>query len=223
MHNPYWDIVRDFPDGSLPFASWGPQRWQPAMYPAMALMMEARMAGKDLDLESLDVSGVNRDTLTNLYSFPIPHPDALKWVVDQLQGSSLVEIGAGTGYWASLLSQMGVDVLAYDKFPVDQGANTYHRSEAYHPVLQGDASSAALHPERVLYLSWPPYATPMGFEALSAYTGQGLLYCGERHGGCTADDDFFDLLHKEWEQVAACESHVTWHGIHDELTLYRRK
>ena len=41
----------------------------------------------------------------------------------------LVEIGAGPGYWSSLLQRRGVDIVAYDKTPPsNEGAsgNVYH-------------------------------------------------------------------------------------------------
>ena len=39
----------------------------------------------------------------------------------------LVEMGAGTGYWAHRLRSIGVDIAAFDHAPVDgERANRYH-------------------------------------------------------------------------------------------------
>jgi protein-L-isoaspartate O-methyltransferase len=53
----------------------------------------------------------------------------------------LVEVGAGTGYWAAALRRRGVDVLAYDLNPpaADTAeANVYHgRHPPFTEVLRG--------------------------------------------------------------------------------------
>jgi hypothetical protein len=47
-----------------------------------------------------------------------------------------VELGAGTGYWASFLAARGVDVVAYDK-----AAKRGEYVKMFFPVLQGDAGA----------------------------------------------------------------------------------
>ena len=93
----------------------------------------------------------------------------------------------------------------------------------FHPVKRGGTERAAAHPGATLFLCWPPYNTPMAYDALRFYPGDMLVYCGE-HYGCTANDDFFELLEREWEEVATnCMTHVSWDGLRDYVTIYTRK
>ena len=42
-----------------------------------------------------------------------------------------------------------------------------------------------------------------------------MIYCGENYGGCTANNDFFNLL-KEMEPINVINSvYKRWQGIHD--------
>jgi len=52
--------------------------------------------------------------MCHLYAYAIPTHAALERISWY---SPVLEIGAGTGYWASLLSKIGCDVIAYDRDP----------------------------------------------------------------------------------------------------------
>ena len=53
-----------------------------------------------------------------LYSWAMPNEEALRCVVHHSKTcAGIVEVGAGTGFWAALLASLGVDVLAFDKAP----------------------------------------------------------------------------------------------------------
>jgi hypothetical protein len=133
-----------------------------------------------------------------------------------------VEIGAGSGYWAWQLGQAGVDVTAYD--PVPPGPdNDFNSHKLYHPVTTGDHQAAALHPDRALMLCWPSYGASFAKQALHAYQGDTLIYIGEGVGGCCADHRFFSNVDRDWVRIAKAPHHVTYWGIHCELTIYRRK
>ena len=41
----------------------------------------------------------------------------------------------------------------------------------------------------------------MAARCLEHYTGQRLIYIGEGDGGCTADDQFHQMLEEHWEEV----------------------
>jgi hypothetical protein len=79
------------------------------------------------------------------------------------------------------------------------------------------------HPDRALFLCWPSFDDPWAAQALACYAGDLLIYAGEGEGGCTADDEFFKLLEAEWDELEYSPRHVTYRGIHDYLTAYRRK
>ncbi len=73
-------------------------------------------------------AGVRSDlTLTDLaqrYAYVLPDGASLAMLAEL---GPLVEVGAGTGYWAQRLRVLGVDVVALDQAPPDgDTANRYH-------------------------------------------------------------------------------------------------
>lgn len=202
--NPYWDIVSAMPS---------PERdiWE------NELCVESYGRFASGEYAHLPAT---RDTLVSSYAWAIPSPTDLALIDVHLDGRGVVEIGAGTGYWAWQLSQLGIDVAAYDIAP--RGNRQCHNIN-YHPVAEGGPEKAAEHPDRALMLCWPPYAKAMAHEALTAFTGDMLIYIGEGHGGCTADDAFHEALEADWEAVAGSGAdHINFFGIHSRLIIYRR-
>ena len=209
--NPYWDIVQTIPSNPIDM-EYG-NAWSPNWIR----------------------HGVSRDELCRTYSWAIPSPFALSFVAKWVK-LPVVEMGAGTGYWAWQLSQMGIDIIAYDQAPPDKtGTNHWHSPRngshgdltgetrpTYFPVQEGTPESLKAHSERVLFLCWPPYDDTMAFECLENYQGNRLVYIGEGSGGCTADDAFHERLDREWEEVANHRP-IQWFGIHDYITVYLRK
>lgn len=173
----------------------------------------------------------NRHELVRRFAWGIPSHEALEKIVQV--APRIIEIGAGTGYWAMLLSQYGCDVIAYDTEPHynAQAANEYY------PIEIGGPEMAQQHSDRALFLCWPPYNEPMATDALLAYEGDTLLYIGEGMGGCTANDEFHGLLgHGRWnwdtDEYEVPSSGWTlvetvdipqWDSIHDNLSIYKRK
>jgi hypothetical protein len=121
--------------------------------------------------------------LAHRYSYVLPQPHLIALLAHY---SPLVELGAGTGYWAYLLRLAGADVIAYDQAPL--GGD---RDNRYHPdvrpwidVREGDATVLPAHAERTLFLCWPPAFSAL-WEALQFYTGDLVVYIGD-HGRRTA-------------------------------------
>lgn len=213
VENPYWQQVQQFPgDQFLPVYS---PDWT--------------------CLETMKGQLPSREDLCRQYAWSIPDPASLAFVAQHLQPKA-VEIGAGVGYWAHLLAEMGVDIVCYDLFPPHlTGKNHYHSPrtkdqngllgvtrEVFYPVHAGNHLMAANYPDWTLFLCWPPYDESVASDCLDAYTGQKLVYIGEGEEGCTADDRFFEMLSEGWEMI---ESHkpVQWSGIHDFIEVYERK
>lgn len=166
--------------------------------------------------------------LRRLYSWGVPNDAALACIARCAEATGVVEVGAGTGFWAKALSKRGVDVRAYDAAPVDCASahNGHHALSANTPpppftaVLRRDArSAAAAHPRRVLLMCWPPpeddeslpqEARSMAADALGAYKGATVCFVGEGAPGVVADSApphtspatagplFFSLLARNW-------------------------
>jgi len=162
------------------------------------------------DLNSFRV----RQSLVKKYAWAIPNEEALQTLVKY---APIVEIGAGTGYWARCLRERGVDIKAYDKKPY---SNTYADNQ-WTAVSVGRARKAKQFSDHTLFLCWPPYASSLAYDCLRLYRGKTLVFVGESNGGCTGDDAFFDLLDKNY----TCKEVVhlpNWFGLHDYLCVYVR-
>lgn len=156
-----------------------------------------------------------RDSVVPLrlqYSFAVPTPGALACITAHC--SSLVEIGAGTGYWASLLP---IPVHAYDLVP----------SSTHYPVRSGGPESLLAHPDASLLLCWPD-ESDMARQCLDLYTGDIVVYIGETFGrtahghfGLTGDMAFHLRLAREFHPVAEVDL-PHWPGCLDVLRVYKR-
>lgn len=187
IENPYWSQVRQLPTHS-DWSGW----------------------------PRVITNPIARDRLVRQYSFAIPAPREVLWLAEQLRSfghDEIVEVGAGTGYWAWQLAQAGMTVHASDTHPP---AQTWHRVDAHDAV-----SAAKAHPDAALMLVWPPLGDPMARQALAAYKGDTVVYNGE-FGGCTADSGFHTELDKRWDQVAISPHHITYKDLSTSLTIYRR-
>ena len=63
-----------------------------------------------------DVMGATytiRSEAIQKYAFAIPNTEAIERIA---QHGPVVEMFAGSGYWASFLKQAGADIIAYDNF-----------------------------------------------------------------------------------------------------------
>jgi len=149
------------------------------------------------------------------YSYAIPNAQAIAALCDL---SPLIEVGAGTGYWASVVQERGGDIL-----PFDDGS--WYCRPRFWPrwttVFQGGASVVARYPGRTLFLCWPPSDDSMATDSLRLYTGRTFIYVGEGGGGCTGDDEFHAMLERDW--TLAREIMIPqWHGINDIMAVYER-
>lgn len=174
------------------------------------------------DLASLLLE--QRNDFVSEYCFTIPCYDILKKVASH---SPIVEIGAGSGYWARCLGEFGADVAAYDRFPPGQEDPWDWRSgnswfdESWCHIIDGDESAAASHPDRALFMAWPMPSSPMAYNALVHYKNAGgrtLIYIGDPHPSSSGDEHFYRELaqHKELERVDL----YGWPGINEKLIIY---
>jgi len=176
----------------------------------------SQLIDRDSKFESLEMKYYERRwELTEKYSFAIPNDEAIQLLVEH---SPILEVGAGGGYWAWLVTQVGGEVLA-----IDNKSRILHvehnkwfdvkRKKPYRTVKE--------NPDHTLFLCWPEYNNPFAYNCLSMYKGNRVVFVGE-WSGCCADEKFFDLLEKEWE----IETEIRipqWPFIHDNLWSLVRK
>jgi hypothetical protein len=113
---------------------------------------------------------------------------------------SVLEVGAGTGWFARHLHDRQVKIRAIDSRVGGCTQPIWWRSELYFDVQEMDALSVEKYEEDVIIMIWPCYETDFAFEvARRLKSGQILIYQGESQGGCTANDKFFEFVEKHLE------------------------
>jgi hypothetical protein len=175
-------------------------------------------------------------------AFARPTDTALRAIVEA-SPHGVVEIGAGTGYWARQLHDRGVDVAAFDIAPPPSLDNRWFPGlTPWYPVQVGDESAVDSYPERTLLLVWPTRNEDWGADAVARFAaagGQRIAFVGEVVGGRTGDDRLHALLgelDRCWSCAYGlgtspcvcgvrpqwCRSDTVVLSDRDELHLYRR-
>ena len=172
--------------------------------------------------EILDLRERRRE-LAALFSWAVPTDEALDVLAKH---APLVECGSGMGYWTALLQARGVEVIAYDLAPPNEGAmNRFHvRGRRPWTRIRRGSSDAAVrrHPDRTLFLCWPPYEDDAAsYAALRAYRGEVVIYVGERDDGATGSVRFHRELRLNWTLTEEIPL-PRWPRLRDALMIYRR-
>jgi hypothetical protein len=204
IDNPFWDAVKDCVE--------------PDSTNGHPVVGEYRL---DRSVADTVTKTPNRQRLVRQYCWTISDPDTVTFIAGHAR-NGLVDPIAGTGYWAYLLAQLGVEVVCYDLNPgTVLHHNGWHGEDLYAPVGEKDGAEAvALHPDKTLFLSWPPYETDVGARILAAYTGNRLIYIGEGQGA-TGDCELRQALEKDWTEVDSHQPVQFW-GVQDRVVVYER-
>jgi hypothetical protein len=166
------------------------------------------------------------------YAYAIPSPETIEWVTHFCGGRSLIEVGAGRGYWASQLSMAGLTVEAYELEPPDKVENisfpqSAGQTDVWYPVTAVDGLGFDGRADHVLFLCWPPgWGNTMASDVLASFESSGgeqLIYIGEPKGGKTGDDAFFDALAAHWELKSADPNFVSWWNMGDDAQGWVRQ
>jgi hypothetical protein len=159
-----------------------------------------------------------RQRMVARFAWAFPTAEAIALLLDH---APLVEMGAGTGYWAWLVRQAGGDILAFDRYPPPDPRNRWHAGEKqWTEVRPGGARLLARHPGRTLFLCWPPQDEPMAVQCLEVFRGDVVVYVGEApraEDEPTGSGDPF----VGWEPVETLDL-PQWESVHDRLFVLRR-
>ena len=187
-----------------------------------------------------------RQRLVHRYAYGIPNDAALE-AIAAISPAGVVELGAGTGYWARLLHDRGVDVVAYDRWPPRSGGNRFvDDGVTWFPVEAGDERVVIRHADRTLLLVWPTWNETWPADAVAGFHRAGgtrLAFVGEGPGGLTGDAALHARLGEYGGCVACslaavdapcvCHLPALWRGVgridipqwadaDDACTLYER-
>lgn len=163
-----------------------------------------------------------RDRICQWSAFACPDREATSLIRQFCSPSeSLLELGAGTGYWAHQLRKEGIKVVATDKTgsssTLENSAanmNEYHGWFPHWSTVQPLSASFSLagkakkggsgHSVKdlaracsVLLLVYPPPNESMAADALRSFRGDRFIYAGEFRGD-TGDKHFEAALHRDW-------------------------
>jgi hypothetical protein len=156
--------------------------------------------------------------LAQQYAYVFPSDSALAMLAGL---GPLIEIGAGTGYWAYRLRCIGVDIVAVDQAPTDgERANRYHApTRPWTHVEKGDQTLLAGHADRGLFLCWPPLFSSLG-DCLTYYRGDTVAYIGD--GGYRTVR--LDHLDEAFTKVAGAPVRALdpYPGCQPQLTIWKR-
>jgi putative endonuclease len=191
----------------------------PYLEEVLSLVKASRRRGREALASAL---AEKRGDLIGRYAFSIPTPDIVQEIARR---SPLVEIGAGSGYWARCLRAAGADIIAYDtrppgdEAPLDPSSGNPWFEDEWFTIMEGEAGMAGRYPERTLFLCWPPIHDPMAMDAVTCYRAAGgrkLVYIGSP--GSSGDEAF----HRELAGLAVELSARlwSWPGIDERLVIY---
>lgn len=184
-----------------------------------------------------------RDWGCHLYAYATPTPEALTLMAKY---APLVEMGAGTGYWSSLLQQQKIDIVAYDKYPPGSiesasaeqltkanapAARPAQERNAYHghvppfcTIAKGGPDTLLNREElhkRNLFLCYPPPNDKMAAECLEYFQGESVIHVGEWQGD-TGDRTFERVLSQRFVLVKELVL-PNWGNSAYSLTVWTKK
>lgn len=169
-----------------------------------------------------------RNSYRERYGCAIPTTAALDLIVENAP-NGVIDFGCGHGYWSYLLQQRGVDAIAVDNAPVEEGSNRWfpvspdHVPASWTDIVRGDTKFVRKSGrDRSLLLVWPPDLNSMALHALQQFAGDTLIFIGLRNPSFCATATFFEVLERDWTEVAQ-EALPSFFGMDDRLYVYKRR
>ena len=153
-NNPYIEAVADLRKGI--------KYWDDFFNPEFEAKRNA--VWEDLDGKSYE--------LCRRYAWAIPDERCLRIIKNF---SPLIEIGAGKGFWASLLRQNNVNILAFDKFSDKKDGTSWSEVKRGGPEVLTKPVAGG----RNLLLCYPDESESMAIQCLENFTGEHIIHIGE--------------------------------------------
>jgi len=176
-----------------------------------------------------------RDFLCHLYAYATIPNAGLNRIQQLLKQynvrDGVVEVGAGTGYLAHLLSDRGISVAAFDICPTSKtDGNEYHggtpsfvRVEKGNVRTLSKASIPGLD-RKALLLCYPPPKSSMAYDCLRRFLDEGgscFIHVGE-FKGLTGSADFEVCLLKRFDCIERLPC-LAWGTDASEVTFWLKK
>jgi hypothetical protein len=153
------------------------------------------------------------------YCYSLPCAEAIE-AFRKFARPPLMDVMAGSGWWAKILNEVGIETEAIDKCLED---NMYIKKKHF-DIKYGDAIEfiGGLTSPRDIILSWPPYEGADAYYALCKLPiGSRVFYMGEGVGGCTGELCMFRCFEKNFKSL--CEVMLPqFFGMHDYLEVFEK-
>jgi hypothetical protein len=155
-------------------------------------------------------------TLRTRYGWGIPCQESLDAVSRQCNPAGrLIEVGAGTGYWAAVLRARGIDVLA-----VDAGRNSLQDIGRWHMITYMQGSEAIrLNPAVPVLVCWPDFSGVGDSLCRAMQPGQIMLRTGVQD--VTGGEAFNQTCRTHFDLISA-DPAVSATGTRDCIDTLRR-
>lgn len=160
-----------------------------------------------------------RDWFVIYFAWAIPNHDAIQYLCKQ---SPIVEVGAGSGYWAHRIAAEGGQIAATDPRFWDTQAKALDivYPEPWCVIHKIPSQFVSFPPGATLFICWPGYMEKWPAKLLQRYPGTDVIYVGD--DSLCADDGFHEMLDADWDIEAVIEI-PQFMKIRDRLIHYRRK
>lgn len=147
------------------------------------------------------------------------------------KGKKLLEAGSGSGWLSDQLARHGIEIIAADWTDYRQSRDNtrgYPMRSVFRLDHHGDAVALLPGCFDIVLLVWPNLDSPFGERIAHAMcSGQILIFEGEKKGGCTATEAFFNVLSTDFEYLKVesntlNEHHRTFPGLYDQWQIFRK-
>lgn len=147
-----------------------------------------------------------------------------KWIGDR----KCLEIMSGCGALSKALKDKDIDVIATDNFSWD-GQDNWNNTNNYWTNIENIDAIEAIEKYKnrdIIIMSWA-YMDDTAYRCLlkmrEVNSNMVMIVIGEGWGGCTADDNFFEVIEEiDNEEVQRIDSKIPrWIGTHDHMMLVK--
>lgn len=167
-----------------------------------------------------------REQWIGQYCFPLVCSEVVDALEHMLTGrpsaGRVLEVGAGSGWLSGILLHRGVDITAVDNQSTRFGFGKF--KPAAHVVCDDALNHVSKDYSHIL-MSWPDLGSAFASDVARAMSiGQTLIYQGEHCGGCTGNDEFFELLDSHFVELDTTlnDHHIQFPGIHDSWFVFQK-
>jgi|688.fasta_scaffold168898_5 hypothetical protein len=161
--------------------------------------------------------------------FTLISNDWIKPLSQWIGNRKCLEVMAGTGALSFALQKQNINIKATDDFSW-KNENSWNADKNYWTEIENiDAIEAVIKYGKdinILVMSWA-YMDDVAYRVLKTMREVNpfcvMICIGEGHGGCTADDEFFDnvITIEDEEFEKSVSNFKQWWGIHDYPQLFK--